>query len=349
MGDALGKLIKLLDQILPFLQTAPAWLRMWVYALIILNFATIAAVSVSYLVSKQKGAQAGTLEHFTIDSPADKTIIPLGDTGRWMLAGKFPVVADQNAKYGVQVEVRRLPGREGIPQHGSATIATSYGAWRFDSAEFPGEGSYEIVASAVLGSATNFRSVEVTCADKATAYRQSIMSERERRGAPPIAWPRAEDVSLPQVEAQLDGLQYQFLQQYMVANDLPRSLETVNLALNVAEPLIPLFPNDYGLQTFCAYMFKNYAMVMRDMGRRDDANWSLDEAGKMFAAVHQQKPNDAGVWNGLGSVALLRGNAQLALQCIDQALFWQPGYPEALHDREVALAALAAQQSSPKN
>ncbi|HXJ95205.1 MAG TPA: hypothetical protein VMT20_20375 [Terriglobia bacterium] len=348
MGDALGKLIKFLDQLLPFLETAPVWLRYWIYALIILNFITIAVVSVSYLITKQKSAEAGTLEHFSLDDPGANTVIPLGETGRWMVAGKFPVIAaDQDVKHDVQIEVRRLPGREKIPQNGSATISTAYGAWRFDSAEFPGEGSYEIVATAALGDGTGFRSVQVTCADKATAYRQSIVRDRERRSAPPIAWSKADPAELQRVKDQFAALQNQFYQQYMVANDLPQSLETVNLALNVLEPLIPAFPDDYDLQTFRAYMLKNYGMIMRDMGRATDADWSLDEAGKMFEAVHQQKPNDASVWNGLGTIAMLRGNPQVALQCIDQALFWQPGYPEALHDRELVLAALKAQQQPP--
>ena len=347
MGDALNKLIRLLDQVLPFLVSAPPWLRVWVYALIILNFVTIAVVSVSYLISKQRGAQAETFEHFTIDNPADNAVIPLGETGSWMVAGKFPVIpADQNVKHEVLVEVLRLPGRERVTQDGSARISTALGAWRFESAKFAGAGSYEIVATAALGNASDFRSVDVSCTDKATAYRESIISDRQRRGAPPIAWPKAESVSLARIEAQLGALQNQFYQQYLVNNDLTQSLETVNVALNVVEPLLPTFPNDYNLQTFRAYMLKNYFMIMRDMGRQADANWSLEEAAKMFGALYEQNPNDANVWNGLGSVALLRGSPQMALQYIDQALFLQPGYPEALHDRELALAALKAQEKS---
>jgi hypothetical protein len=343
MGDALNKLIKLLDQFLPFLETAPPWLRLWVYALIILNFVTIAGVSVSYLISKQ----AGTFEHFTIDNPAANAVIPLGETGRWMVAGKFPVIpADRNVKHEVQVEVLRLPGREKIPQDRSAIISTADGAWRFDSAKFPGAGAYEIVATAVLGNGSDFHSVQVSCTDKATAYRQSIVTDREQRGAPPIVWPKGETGSLPQIEAQFGALQNQFYQQYLVKQDRTQSLETVNLALNVVEPLLPVFPDNYNLQIFRAFMLKNYAMIMRDMGHPADANRSLDEAMKMFAAVHEQNPNDASVWNGLGSVALLRGNPKLALQYIDQALFWQPEYPEALHDREIALSALKAEENS---
>ena len=345
MGDALNKLIRLLDQLLPFLMSAPPWLRVWVYALIILNFVTIAVVSVSYLISKQKGAQAGTFEHFTIESPAAQEVIPLSETGKSIVAGNFPVIpADQNVKHEVQVEVLRLPGREKVPQDGSATISTGRGAWRFESAKFAGAGSYEIVATAVVGNASDFRSVQVSCTDKATVYRQSIVSECERRGAPPIAWPKAENVSVPQIEAQFGTLQNKFFEQYLVERDLTQSLETVNLALNVVDPPLPVFPNNYDLQTFRAYMLKNYAMLMRDMGRPADAAWFLEEAAKMFGTVYEQNPNDASVLNGLGSVWLLRGNPRMALQYIDKALFLQPGYQEALGDRELALAALKAQE-----
>jgi len=91
-------------------------------------------------------------------------------------------------------------------------------------------------------------------------------------------------------------------------------------------------------------MPKNYFMVKRDQGHPADAVWSLDEAAKMFSAVYQQRPDDPSVWNGLGSVVMLRGNPRLALQYIDQALLLQPEYPEALHDRAVALAALQARE-----
>jgi Flp pilus assembly protein TadD len=344
VGDALNRLVKLLDQLLPFLETAPPWLRMWLYALIVLNFVTIAVVSVSYLISKQNGAQAGTFQHFSIDSPVESAVIPLGETEAWMLSGKFPVITpDQNTKYDIGVEVLRLPGREKVPQNGSARISTALGAWRFESAKFVGAGSYEVLVTAAMGNTTDFRSVRVSCTDKSTAYRQTIMADREQRGAPPIAWAKAAPEFVQRLEAQFGVLQNQFYQHYLVEHDLTQSLETVNVALNAVEPLLPAIPDDYNLQTFRAYMLKNYAMIMRDMGRQEDANRSLEGAAKMFSAVYEQNPNDASVWNGLGSVALLRGDPQMALQYIDQALFLQPGYPEAVQDRELALAAMKTQ------
>ena len=117
----------------------------------------------------------------------------------------------------------------------------------------------------------------------------------------------------------------------------------MNLALNRVEPLLPGAPNDYNLQNYRAYMLKNYFMVMRDMGKTEEASWSLDEAGKMFSAIHEQFPKDPGAWNGLGSVAMLRGDPQMALQYIDQALFFAPDYAYAKQDRETVLAQLKKQ------
>jgi hypothetical protein len=77
MSDVLDRLLKLLDQLLPFLDSAPAWLRMWIYLLIVLNFVTIAGLSVSYLVSKQKRSESESFQHFSIDTPAAQALIPL--------------------------------------------------------------------------------------------------------------------------------------------------------------------------------------------------------------------------------------------------------------------------------
>jgi tetratricopeptide (TPR) repeat protein len=349
VGDALNKLIKLLDQLLPFLESAPTWLRIWVYALIVLNFVTIAGISVAYLISKQARQREATLERFTIDSPAHDELIPLSETNTWTVVGKFPIIPPgQNPQKAVQVDVLQLPGKEKVPQPGSPQITTE-GRWFLYSAKFQGAGSYEIVATATLGDRSDSRSVQVRCKDKASAYRESIENDRKQRGAPPIAWPNAEDGSIPQIESRLGALQEQFYQQYFAKHDLPQSLETVNLALNVTEPLLPLFPNDYVLQSFRAYMLKNYALIMRDMGRQRDADRSIEEAAKMFGALYEQSPNDVSVLNGLGDMALWRGDPQTALQYIDKALFLEPGYQEARNDREVALAMIKAQEKSPQH
>jgi hypothetical protein len=344
MGDALGKLSKIIEQFLPYMETAPSWLRIWIYVLIGLNFVTLSGVLIANLMFKVNRADSESFKHFTIDAPKAQEIIPLGDRGRWMIAGGFPVVAaDKDMKHDIQVEVLRLPDHDKVPQDGTSRISTVAGAWRFESAKFTGAGNYEVIATATLGSSTDYRSVTVSCSDKSSAYRQNIISDRQQRGAAPIDWPDPNRVSLDRIEEQLGALQNQFYQLYFVQHDVEASLANVTQALNLVEPVLPMASNNWDIQNFRAYNLKDYAMVMRDMGRTDEWTRSLDEAEKMFSAIHQQVPNDPSAWNGLGSIALLRGEPRIALEYIDQALQIAPTYPEALNDKQVALSMLQQQ------
>ncbi len=60
----------------------------------------------------------------------------------------------------------------------------------------------------------------------------------------------------------------------------------------------------------------------------------------MFQAMLQQNPQDEGAWNGLGSVALLKGDTKRALFYINRALDIKPDYEAAIHDREQVLKLL---------
>ena len=64
----------------------------------------------------------------------------------------------------------------------------------------------------------------------------------------------------------------------------------------------------------------------------------------MFEIIRQQQPEDPAAWNGLGSVALLRGEPDHALVYIDRALEIEPDYAAAKHDREIALQMLKRQE-----
>jgi Flp pilus assembly protein TadD len=341
MGDVLGKLSKLIEQFLPFMETAPTWLRIWIYVLIGLNFVTASGLLIANISSKVNRADSESFKHFSIDAPKAQELIPLGDSGRWMIAGKFPAIAaDKDTKHDIQLEVLKLPDRDKVPQDGSMRLSTVAGVWRFESAKFSGAGNYEVVATATLGSATDYRSVTVSCSDKSSAYRQSIINDRQQRGASPIDWQSAQRVTSDQVVAQLAGLQQQFYHDYIEQHDLNASLATVTQALNLAETALPADSNNWYIQGFRAYNLKNYAMIMRDEGHQDEANRSLDEAQKMFSAMHEQKPDDPSAWNGLGSIAMLRGEPKVALEYIDQALKIEPEYAEALADKQTALNAL---------
>lgn len=281
------------------------------------------------------------LAYFSIDSPENDEEIPLGESQSRILEGRFPIVADdpdlsKTAK--VKIEVLKFPEGQSVPQNGEDRISTDRGIWRFESATFAGEGSYEIIATAELGGKSDWRKAKVKCIEKALAYEQSIEEDRRIRGIPSPVSPVPEDVSLPQLYQKLHQMQHRFFRFF--PGDLERALEIVLNTLEVLDPVLLVFPNDLYLQNARAYTFKNYAMVMRNLNRPAESDRALAEAEKMFKAIRDQKPDDAGAWNGLGSIAALRGEFRGALQYIDTALEIVPDYEAAQQDRERVLARL---------
>lgn len=343
MSDALGKLIKLLDQLLPFLATSPAWLRGWVYLLIALNFATIAAVSISYLVSREHNLEDESLQRFSIDRPAGNDEIPLGASRSWMIEGKFPIPSEKESVPTLSLEVLSLPDRSPAPQDGKARLDTVTGFWRFESAKFPGEGSYEVVATIARGNQTLPRMVQVKCTQKAEAYRNIIEKGRRARGAS-AAPVLSKHISLPALKTQLLTMDQQFWSQYSNSPDLAGALDTATKALDLLDPVLPQYPDDFDLQNYRAYFLKDYGMVERDLNHSQEAKTAWAEAGKMFEAIRQQKPDDPSAWNGLGSIAALSGDYGTALQYINKALQIQPSYAAAIEDRKNVLAMLELQK-----
>jgi hypothetical protein len=344
----LDKVIKLPDQFLPFVETAPPWLKVWIYALIVLNFATIAAVTVSYLISKQKLTQQQSLESFTLDKPGNADEIPLGDGRSWALTGRFPIVEYDMAHPPITVDVYKQPDHDPV-QHGEVRPDNVLGVWRFEPLKFPGDGSFEILVVATLGGRRTEHLIQVKCLTKATAYQNIINRNRESSGAGQLTPRTRENVSLPDLKRQLFDLQNRlyeqyFLKQHPTQHDLSASSETVFEALNLLDPVLPLFPNDFDLQNFRAYFLKDYAEILIEQKRTVEAHRVLDESGKMFEAIHQQNPQDPAAWNGLGSVAAIRGDYHSALFNIEGALRIAPDYAEALHDRELVLRKLSDEQ-----
>lgn len=136
MSELLDKLTKFPDQILPFVESAPQWLKLWIYILIVLNFVTIATVMVSYLISKQRVVQEQSLERFTLDQPKDGESIPLGDNRTWAVGGKFPLVAYDMAHPPITVDVYKLPDLESV-QHGEVRPDNVLGVWRSAAVSSP--------------------------------------------------------------------------------------------------------------------------------------------------------------------------------------------------------------------
>lgn len=154
MGSDANKFTQYLDQLLPFLESAPTWLKIWIYVLILLIFLTCAALSISYLVTKDKRMAESSLKYFSVENPQDNGEIPLGESQTWILEGNFPVIEDDDLAGKVKLEVdifETEPVRKQIDQSGKIRISTIDGTWSYESARFAGEGLHEIVVSAFVG------------------------------------------------------------------------------------------------------------------------------------------------------------------------------------------------------
>ncbi len=86
-------------------------------------------------------------------------------------------------------------------------------------------------------------------------------------------------------------------------------------------------PDDLMYLNLKAYNGKNRAMLFPGQAPEELAN-----AEKMFRAVLAVEPKDPSAWNGLGSVAILRGDFDDAETYIRRALKILPDYPAAKHD-----------------
>ncbi len=358
MADEGNKWTKSLEQLLPFLEAAPTWFKVWVYVLIFLVFITAACMAVLYLRSKEERRAKGSLLYFSIEEPEDNDEIPLGNSRRWPIEGYFPMLEDQELKTRelsgtdrVEVEVVRLSDEERIPQDGKYYVSTARGTWRFDKARFPGEGGYEIIATGFLGDQNADARIKVQCVKKAKAFEHSVERGREARGVSEVVYASPDEVSLPSLKRELNRMQMEFFN--LFPRDLDGAMEKVMENLDSIDRVLPVFPDDLELQNLRAYALKNYAQVLIRLQRDDEALRELGEAAKMFRSILEQEPEDEAAWNGLGSVAAVRANItgspadfRWALQYIDKALELNPTYPAALHDREAVTQWLARLEAS---
>jgi tetratricopeptide (TPR) repeat protein len=119
-----------------------------------------------------------------------------------------------------------------------------------------------------------------------------------------------------------------------------RALAVARATMRTLNRVCPHYPQDADLQLTRGYGNKNIAMALQRLHRDDEAEQALDEADRTFRTTVRERPDDAGAWNGLGSVAALRGRLKQALRYVDKALALAPDYPAALHDRAQLLEAL---------
>lgn len=346
MSEAPRTFLNFLDQLLPFLAVCPPWLKVWVHALILVNFVTIAGVAIYYLQSKEVYLEEGSLKHFSIDLPTNSQEIPLSDAGTLLVSGTLPKAKGAD----VTLEILKLPEGQLIPQTAPQKSTSTFdGHWWFEAAKFVGFGPYKIKVTASLEGETRVASVMVTCYDKATAYKLSIEREKKFRPAATFTDLSQGPVSLGHVYTNFQKMQNEFLSVYFKDSplndaDLQQALSIANQALDMLDSVLPVFPNDMNLQTGRAFFLKNYFMVARDLHQTNEARQALAEAQLTFEAVRQQDPGDANAWNGLGSVFFLSGQPEKALMYINKSLELSPDNPYAKIDQQNTVAAIEQQK-----
>lgn len=126
----------------------------------------------------------------------------------------------------------------------------------------------------------------------------------------------------------------------MLPNDAAGALELAQKTQALLDRVSPLYPQDPYLQVVRGYCYKNQAMGLRSLGRYEEFVTALNAADRVFKTMIRERPDDAGAWNGRGSVEALRGNYKESLDYIDRALQIDPKYEAARRDRKEVLRRL---------
>jgi hypothetical protein len=177
--------------------------------------------------------------------------------------------------------------------------------------------------------------VEIT--DSRWNYDVGRLIERIRE----LILPKEGQISLAQARQELFQRQ-----QHYFSVQAAKALEIAQQALVFLDRVSPLYPHDHYLQLMRGYFHKNEALALQNLGRYEEIDKPLEEADRVFKTMLQERPEDAGAWNGRGSVETLRGNLEEALQFIDRSLEIDPDYEAAKSDRESVLYLLQQQNSA---
>jgi hypothetical protein len=146
-------------------------------------------------------------------------------------------------------------------------------------------------------------------------------------------------LSLPDALQELDRMQLRY---FALLEDQPAvALDLAQKTQRYLDGVMPLYPQDPGLKLTRGYLFKNEAMALDRLGRRDEFAAALKEGERIFLTMIEERPKDAGAWNGLGSIQAVEGNYEEALVYIQKALEIYPDYEAALHDLREVRRALA--------
>jgi len=147
---------------------------------------------------------------------------------------------------------------------------------------------------------------------------------------------------LPDLHEKLMAMQAQYFA--LMEPNPKRALAVARRALTLLDEQMPAFPHDHYLQMFRGYFLKNEAMSSRDVGDTAGFTRLLQESQRAFQTIRTEAELFlANAYNGLGSVTMLNGQGQQALEWIDRALVLVPDHPYALHDREEVLRFMKPQ------
>jgi len=154
-----------------------------------------------------------------------------------------------------------------------------------------------------------------------------------------IILPRAEDIPLSQAERELHEMQLRYFD-LLDTNNAADALELAQKTQTFLDRVLPLYPKDSNLKLTRGYLHKNEAMALIRLRRYDESESALNKGESIFRTILDERPLDAGAWNGLGSIEAVRGNYEKAHEYVDEALKILPDYPAAQQDHELILQRL---------
>lgn len=139
---------------------------------------------------------------------------------------------------------------------------------------------------------------------------------------------------LPELHQTIYEMQAEYFR--FLESDPQQALDLTHQTLDLLDEQMPHYPNDPLLQVLRGYSLKNEAMVLRRLGDHEQFQTKLTEAEQFFGTIIDENKNlFANALNGIGSVKILQGQYQDALDWIDRALEIEPDYEAARRDSQM--------------
>jgi tetratricopeptide (TPR) repeat protein len=151
--------------------------------------------------------------------------------------------------------------------------------------------------------------------------------------------PLTEEIPAPYANQELYEMQLQYFD-LLEDNNAADALDLAQRTQRYLNRVLPLYPQDHSMKETRGYLFKNEAVALLSLTRYQEAEKALNESEVIFRTMLEERPRDAGAWNGLGSVEAVRGNFEKAHDYVDEALKILPNYPAARQDHEKIIARL---------